>query len=280
MIGFRSMRSSDIAAGLALCRAAGWNQLTRDWEIFLHLSPNDCRVATRNDEVIGTVTIIRYQKFFSWIGMVLVDPSSRGQGIGMQLLHETLQVLKDEETIKLDATPAGREIYLRLNFVDEYRISRMSTIANAKNIEASVARCIYKKDITAIANFDREIFGTNRQLILEWMLGGAPEYAFMVEHNNKIQGYCLGRHGHDFTHIGPVVAKNSRIAKDLVSAALFTCIGQPVILDAMHFDREWIKWLCLIGFTEQRLFIRMYRGRNRFPGMPENQFAILGPEFG
>jgi hypothetical protein len=24
----------------------------------------------------------------------------------------------------------------------------------------------------------------------------------------------------------------------------------------------------------------MYRGNNRFPGVPEKQFAIMGPEFG
>ena len=280
MIAFRSMRSNDIPAGLALCRASGWNQLAPDWEIFLQLSPDDCRIATKNDRVIGTVTTIRYQKFFSWIGMVLVDPRNRGQGIGIQLLHDALQILRNEETIKLDATPAGREIYLRLNFVDEYRLSRMSINGPPKNLEVSATRPIHKKDISRVANFDREIFGADRQPLLEWMLEGAPEYAFIIEDNNDVQGYCLGRHGHDFTHIGPVIATNSGIAKDLVSAALFNCVDQPVILDAMHFDPEWIEWLSSIGFTEQRSFIRMYRGRNRFPGLPENQFAILGPELG
>ena len=39
MITFRQMESADIPAGLSLCRAAGWNQLSRDWELFLRLSP-------------------------------------------------------------------------------------------------------------------------------------------------------------------------------------------------------------------------------------------------
>jgi hypothetical protein len=43
---------------------------------------------------------------------------------------------------------------------------------------------------------------------------------------------------------------------------------------------EWLQWLAAIGFIEQRPFTRMYRGVNRFPGVPEKQFAILGPEFG
>jgi hypothetical protein len=40
------------------------------------------------------------------------------------------------------------------------------------------------------------------------------------------------------------------------------------------------QWLISIGFTEQRELIRMYRGKNAYPGTPEKQFAILGPEFG
>ncbi len=274
------MKNDDIASGLAFCRAAGWNQLARDWEMLLHLSPHDCRVAINNDDVIGTVTTIRYQNFFSWMGMVLVDPLHRGRGIGMQLLHEALEVLQNEETVKLDATPAGREIYLKLNFVDEYRLSRMSTIASVKKPRSSTARAIQKSDLESLTNFDREIFGADRRQILEWMLERVPGYAYLVEEEKIILGYCLARNGHHFIHIGPVFSENFNVAKDLVSNILFNCAGQPVILDAMQFNPEWMEWLGSIGFIEQRPFIRMFCGKNSFPGLPEKQFAILGPEFG
>jgi len=280
MIIFRTMKPDDIAAGLSLCRAAGWNQLARDWEIFLHLSPNDCRVATRKDKVVGTVATIRYQNFFSWIGMVLVDPASQRHGIGMQLLQEALQILRHVETIKLDATPVGREVYLKLNFVDEYHLTRMVRISSEEKLKVSAARSMSKSELNELREFDHEIFGADRQPLLEWMLEGALQYAFLLEEKNKIQGYCFGRHGYNCTHIGPVIARNSGIAKDLVSAALNNCIGRPVILDVLLFDPEWKEWLTSMGFTEQRTLIRMYRGSNRFPGVPEKQFAILGPEFG
>ena len=82
--------------------------------------------------VMGTVTTIPYENHFAWIGMVLVDPSKRRQGIGTQLLREALQLTADQETIKLDATPAGREVYLKLGFVDEYKIIRMSWSSDHK----------------------------------------------------------------------------------------------------------------------------------------------------
>jgi hypothetical protein len=101
-----------------------------------------------------------------------------------------------------------------------------------------------------------------------------------LEEKNKIQGYCLGRQGYNYVHIGPVVANNIDIAKNLVGAALQNSIGLPVILDVLHFDTGWLKWLAAIGFAEQRLFTRMYRGTNAFHAEPEKQYAILGPEFG
>jgi hypothetical protein len=42
----------------------------------------------------------------------------------------------------------------------------------------------------------------------------------------------------------------------------------------------WMDWLASLGFTSERYFVRMYRGKNAFPGIPANQFAIAGPEFG
>jgi GNAT superfamily N-acetyltransferase len=274
------MQLHDIAAGLSLCRAAGWNQVASDWEIFLHLSSNHCLVATKDENVVGTVTSIRYQKFFSWIGMVLVDPVYQRQGIGKQLLQKALQILRDEETIKLDATSAGREIYLKLNFVDEYPLSRMVLNSSEEKLEVTAALPLQKNDLNGLAEFDCKIFGADRRALLKWMFEGKPQYAFIVKKENELQGYCMGRQGHNFTHIGPVVAKNFAVAKDLVTAALNNNPNHSIILDVLHFDPEWMNWLTSIGFTEQRPLIRMCRGSNRFPGVPEKQFAILGPEFG
>lgn len=280
MITYRFMTPEDIPAGLALCRAAGWNQLKRDWQLFLQYSPQGCVVAVDDGKVVGTVATMRYQHCFSWIGMVLVNAAYRRQGIGMQLLKEALHVLQNEQTIKLDATPAGREVYLKLGFTDEYTLSRMTGMCIVKSLQQSNARPMKTNDLVSVAAFDRNVFGADRQLLLQWMYEGAPQLAFVIEEKNNIKGYCFGRKGFNFTHIGPVVADDLQTAKALVTAALHSCAGKPVVLDIIAFDTAWKLWLTTIGFTEQRPLIRMYRGTNPFAGSPHKQFAILGPEFG
>lgn len=280
MIEYRVMKQEDVEAGLSLCRMIGWNQLAKDWELFLSVSPGDCRVAVKDNKVVGTVTTIKYQEAFCWIGMVLVNPECQKQGIGKQLLKEALAILQNEETIKLDATPAGREVYLKLDFVDEYRISRMKTIAAADGLVEGIAVAVDEKHLNEIAEFDKAVFGADRRFLLEWMWKGAPQYAFVIKDKEEIQGYCMGRTGFNFTDIGPIVAKDIKIAKRLASSALKNCIGKPVVIDGLKLHIEWIDWLHSIGFTEQRELIRMYKGKNNFPGIPGNQFSILGPEFG
>ena len=289
MIDLDAMHVSDIAAGLSLCRKSGWNQLSRDWEYFLKHSPNDCLVARSNDEVVGTVACLRFQQAFSWISMVLVDPACRGQGIGTILLKEALQLLKDEETVKLDATPEGRNVYLKLNFTDEYPLSRMvcssfhpvDSVSTAKAIPAaSTAKPILAGDLELIKKYDRKIFGADRGSLLDWLYEAAPELAFFMKDDNKIIGYCLGRPGHLFTQIGPVVAESETVARELVMAALSHCNGGPAGLDIFPEKSSWTDWLHTMGFNERRSFIRMYRGKNLFPGIIQKQFAIAGPEFG
>lgn len=280
-ITFRTMLPADIDAGLRLCRAARWNQLQRDWELFLKLSPTGCRVAVKGEQVVGTVTTISYQNRISWIGMVLVDLAERRQGIGTRLLNEALNVLKDQPLVGLDATPAGREVYLKLGFVDECGLSRMETVvAGFAPDENNPARRMTEADWPEVFEMDKKVFGADRQLMLEWMFANAPKFAWVLPSNGKVAGYAFGRRGFNFGQIGPVVAEDIQAARQLVSASLAEQNGKPFIIDAAHHDAQWLDWLTSAGFKEQRPFIRMFRGEAQRPGSPEKQFAILGPEFG
>lgn len=281
-IHYREMTPADILVGLNLCRAARWNQLARDWELFLKLSPQGCRVAVNDDAIVGTVATLRFEDRFSWISMVLVDPSARGYGIGTQLLYEALGVLGDMRAIRLDATPAGHAIYRKFDFVDEYWLSRMEAI-NPKaelSIANNPARPMTHADLTDVLELDREVFGADRRVTLEWMLKGAPQYAWVIYQTGLLAGYAFGRHGFTFEHIGPVIAQDQESARQLVTACLSNREDRPVILDAPRHAPAWLAWLESLGFNEQRPFIRMCRGDNNHPGLPEKQFAILGPEFG
>jgi GNAT superfamily N-acetyltransferase len=274
MIEYRKMAAADIDAGLALCRSAGWNQLEDDWKLFLELAPDGARVAIdESGKVAGTVTTINYEDHFSWIGMVLVDPEKKRQGIGTQLLREALKVLEKMQTVKLDATPAGREVYLKLGFSDEYMLSRM-VLRNKINVPSKKVASISENDFDSIFKADEQIFGASRENLLKRVYKNYRELSFITKNNS----YSFARKGFNFTQLGPVIAGDIDDAKDLVTNAINDITG-PVVIDVMD-NTPFQQWLSASGFIEQRKLIRMYLGKNAYPGIPEKQFAILGPEFG
>jgi GNAT superfamily N-acetyltransferase len=277
----RDMRPQDIPAGLRLCRASRWNQLEDDWSLFLKLSPAGCRVAEKDGHVIGTVATLPYQERFSWVSMVLVDPAERRAGIGTWLLHEGLTLLADQRCLRLDATGIGRQLYLQHGFMDEYPIARFTTTVDPTRIASAAGnvRRMSEQDFSTIVDQDREIFGADREPVLRSLFARSPECAWVAVASD-IQGYCFGRPGFLYQQLGPIVARDESLARALVSECLTHKSGERFGIDAPQHCAEWVDWLRSIGFTEERSFIRMYRGENRYPGQPECVFGVVGPEFG
>jgi GNAT superfamily N-acetyltransferase len=277
----REMTAQDIDAGLRLCRAAGWNQIETDWALFLQAGPGTCKVAEKDGRVVGTVATLRYAGRFSWVGMMLVDPEERGAGIGSRLFKEALFILRDDPCVRLDATPMGRQLYQQHEFVDEAKLTRLTVIADRARLDSSFSdtRPMHKDDLSAVFKRDLEVFGADRQRLLESLYLHAPEYAW-VAGQRSIESYCFGRHGFRYEQMGPVVAANERIAGDLVLQCLMNHTGRRFTIDAPQASPSWLERLASIGFEEERPFVRMRRGDNHYPGKPECSFGILGPEFG
>jgi GNAT superfamily N-acetyltransferase len=279
-VTLRPMTHTDIEDGLRLCRASGWNQTARDWEQFLALTPGGAAVAERGGRVIATVATVRYGGRFGWIGMVLVDPAERNQGIGTRMLDEGLALVDDLPLAALDATPAGYALYLKRGFREEYRVARLQGTAPAGLERAPGVRPMVPADLPSVIAFDEKVFGASRAAMLRWMLEGAPELAWVTLHDDRVGGFTFGRRGHLFHQVGPIVAAEEQTAATLVTACLAGHAGQSFVVDAPRRSGGWLQGLAAMGFSEQRPLTRMSRGTGRLPGRPERMFAILGPEFG
>jgi creatinine amidohydrolase len=280
-ITLRPMQPKDFDAAMNLKTSAGWNQTRHDWENFWSLRPDGCFVAVRLGQVIGTVTTIHYQNRFSWIGMVLVSPREQRQGIGSKLMARAMESLAGCETIKLDATPAGKKVYALLGFQDEYCLERMLWPTPQKWATENQfgIRPLLETDLQATSAFDAPIFGAVRTEVLRCWYQSAPQYAFGVFENGQMTGFCLGRAGANFDQIGPIICQTPEQARLLLIAAL-QLAERPLVLDTGIHSPVWLQILSQLGFERQRQFIRMFKGPNRFPGKISWQWAISGPELG
>jgi predicted N-acetyltransferase YhbS len=279
-VSIRTMTVGDIPAGLRLCRAARWNQTSADWEFFLSVAPDGALVAEENGSAIGTVATVPYGPF-TWISMVLVDPASRGRGIGRRLLERGVALVPSDVTARLDATPAGEPLYRTFGFTPEHTLARWFIDAHRQSAApVPGARLLAPQDWPAILQMDRHVFAASRAPLLQRMAREAPEYAWVLESGGRIRAYLFGRRGHVRDHLGPLIADTRESAHVLLHSCLASQPGRTFFVDAPDRDDGWSDVLAGLGLAIERPFLRMHRGRLTAPGNPGVVYAVTGPEFG
>lgn len=283
-ISVRELTLNDIPATMDLVLNEGWNQTESDWKFLIECRQNVCLGAEINGVLAGTSTAISYSERISWIGMVLVNRSHRGRGVASVLLQNLLDRLHLFKSIKLDATPAGHNIYKKLGFEDEYHIIRMINYS-LKEIPCDFTDIIQMKPITGndvsyIIKFDQEIFGADRSQLIESLIYRSQGKGKVIKRNNQVSGFILGRQGNKFYQVGPVIATSDNDARLLIQEMLKDLAGYPVVTDILRDKTELKSWLTSTGFKEERQFTRMYLGKNNTNGVTSWYHLISGPEYG
>ncbi len=276
----RLLFESDIPSAMRLKEAAGWNHTEADWQTLLSLEAEGCFAAVKQVRVVGTTTTTTYNGKLAWIGMVLVDPESRRQGIASQLMQTALGYLNGKvKCVKLDATPDGKLVYEKLGFRVESLIERWSGPARPKlerssDQESSRAfhRALYELDLLA--------FGANRSKLIRTLIekSSAPPVINFGD-DGSVSGYALVRRGAKADYIGPVVATDASQIESLLDRALHRLNGARVIID---WNKECTVSTAVLserGFVKERDLIRMTTGSPIKKTSPF-VFAIAGPEIG
>jgi GNAT superfamily N-acetyltransferase len=180
-IEIRLLFESDIPAAMKLKEAAGWNQTEDDWRRLLRLQPAGCFAATKNDELVGTTTTTTYKDQLAWIGMVLVDPQSRRQGVATRLMETALDYLRGKvATVKLDATAQGKPVYERFGFEEESLVERWVGHIHSSSIDRSGGSGFELTAATMNAGAQRELldldlraFDSDRSSLIQLLMDEA-----------------------------------------------------------------------------------------------------------
>jgi GNAT superfamily N-acetyltransferase len=275
-VEIRLLFEADIPAAMQLKEAAGWNQTEADWRRLLRLEPNGCFGAIKDGRLVGTTTTTIYGKL-AWIGMVLVQPEERGQGIAAALMNVALDYLHGKvDTIKLDATSLGQPVYEKFGFQIESEIERWA--GNSTGPEAQAV--MDHGAVRDLLNLDRIAFNADRSKLLESLIDDAYVSPVLIRAaDGALSGYALARTGSKKTYVGPVVAKELQVIETLLDQMLSQLPGHDVYID---INRECIVDTSVLsdrGFVKERDLIRMVKGG------PTNKtspliVAIAGPEVG
>ena len=279
-IEIRLLFEADIPAAMRLKEAAGWNQTEVDWRRLLSLQPNGCFGAVRDGRLVGTTTTTIYDEL-AWIGMVLVDPQHRRQGIAAKLMNVALNYLSGKvATIKLDATALGRHVYEKFGFEVESEVERWSGTANSTGGQSPSQTAIDHEAVVELLNLDRLAFNANRSELVARLIDDAYVSPVLIRGaGGALSGYALARSGTKKTYVGPVVADDPSIIETLLDRMLSQLPGHDVYIDVNRICIRDTRVLSDRGFVKERDLIRMVKD---VPGPKTSPLvvAIAGPEVG
>ena len=275
-VEIRLLLESDIPAAMQLKEAAGWNQTEDDWRRLLRLEPNGCFCALKDGRFVGTTTTTTYGDELAWVGMVLVDPEHRRQGIAAKLMSVALDYLRQRVgTVKLDATALGQPVYERFGFQVESLVERWSGTGNSRGRDDK-----YTDSLREILALDRVAFGADRSRLIEALISRTAVTPVLVrDPDGALSGYALARRGTRANYVGPIVAKDPQQAETLLDEVLSQLGLNRVYIDLNRESSVGTSVLSDRGFVKERDLIRMTSGRASAKTSPL-VIAIAGPEVG
>jgi predicted N-acetyltransferase YhbS len=268
---------------LALSKSANWNQNEADWRLMLEIGHG--WGITLADGTLAASTVVLPYGSFAWVSMVLVLPEQRRQGYATQLLRTALADLKAKGlTPILDATPAGREVYVQEGFRDTWGFRRFQLNETTTALERSTqVHVLRDADWPALLALDAQAFGASRERLLRSLAARLPQAALVAEQDGALAGFLLGREGREARQLGPLVARSSAAARALLAEGLAR-VPPPVYLDLVDREPGIAAWLESLGFKFQRPFTRMvHTGAGAAPIAPGEStlvFCPAGPELG
>ena len=278
------LTDADLDGAVRLSAEAGWNQIAADWRLFMALG-QPIGLKRADGHLIATASTLPYGGRFGWISMVLVTAAHRRQGLATWLLRHCIDSLRAQGLVPgLDATPAGRTVYVGLGFRDCWGMTRLvcpaapsPTVAPPPGV---TLRPIADADRSALTDYDCAVFGADRGRLLAMLAVRLPQAALVAERQGRIVGFVLGRDGRVMNQLGPLVAEEAGIARALLARGLAALAGSKVTVDLADRHAGIAEWLAGLGFTAERPLTRMIYDSDTAFDDPARLFAVAGPELG
>ena len=221
-----NIEQSEISPLKLLLERAGWNQTTADLKTMISHGNNGYFLATyrygTTDIPLGSGQTLPVSDEMCWIGMILVHPELRRQGIARAIMNACLKhtrLTQNKSIIGLDATPLGKQVYDDLGFKDSFTIWRSIVSTQwKKNPFYHAELRPFEND--SVLNYLQKKNYTERLAITEVLVTVPESKNWMALSENGIQGFVMSRPGRLKPFVGPLIADTKEVAAQLLHGAL------------------------------------------------------------
>lgn len=265
MATIRRMTADELRTLVGWAAAEGWNPGIHDAESFWTLDPDGYLALEQNGQLIGGGANIKHGVSFGFMGLFIVAPPYRGQGLGTQLWFarrdRLLARLKPGGTIGLDAVDAMIPFYEAggfKQFARQRRYSLERPISAAKRVVDVVD--LRDVDFSSVLAYDRRCFPELRSSFLQSWINQPGAVTRGLMRKGNLLGFGVMRRCGVGLKIGPLFADSLEIADEIFQSLVTESKGQSVFLDAPDYNSAAIELCRHHQMTEVFGCVRMYHG--------------------
>ena len=212
-----------------LTMRVGWNQTECDINRMVGMDPKGTFAAMVSgdgfDLPVATASVLRLGRDNTWIGMILVHPELRRQGIANCMMQHCVKYAIDSGKVinGLDATPMGNTVYGAVGYANSFRVWR--SVFELKEFEGRAydrarIRPMRQEDLGDVIRYDASSW-IEREAIISGLFKDGGDGACFVHRDDSgaVRGFCMTRPGRIRPFVGPFLADSDEIAAGLMAAA-------------------------------------------------------------
>jgi GNAT superfamily N-acetyltransferase len=231
---FRKLSLDQVRELVSWAEKEGWNPGPQDADLFYLADPDGFYGYFKDDELIGGGSLVSYAGEFGFMGLYIMKPEYRSQGIGRLLWNQRkntlLSRLKPQAAIGMDGVVAMQPFYHRGGFELAFTDERHENIGKIYSQHPAVSP-ITNDDLAAVLDFDLHCFGFDRKQFMQAWLFQSEGQSFKFTNEKGLQGFAVVRQVKEGYKIGPLFAENEAVAQALYERCLTAVVGEKVYLD-------------------------------------------------
>lgn len=251
----RTATPEDVCTAIEWAAGEGWNPGLADANCFHAADPEGFMVGEIDGRVVATISAVKYENHYGFVGLYIVHPDFRGQGFGLSIWNHALAPLK-MRNLGLDAVIAQTGNYARMGFVAAHRTIRHRAEGRPPN--AAPAKPIPDAILRALIAFDRRFFAARREAFLQaWLTQAGAKVAWKGD-PRAIHAYGVMRPCREGWKIGPLFACSRAAAESVLGELLDHTAGAPAFLDVPETNPAGIGLARSLQMTPTFETTRMY----------------------
>ena len=219
----RPLTADELKVAVDWAGREGWNPGHHDAACFHGADSGGFLGGFLDGEMIASISVVRYDETFGFLGFYIVRPEFRGSGHGLEIWRHALANC-NALNIGLDGVVDQQHNYRKSGFAFAYNNYRFAGTARCMLAKLKTGPVAQISDLSSVSDdlrtYDRGLFPASRDVFLEHWLSASGHVSKVYADTGGIRGYATLRPCLNGYKIGPLFADTGEIAKALLGAIL------------------------------------------------------------